>query len=616
MVILSRTIPPFPAAKLRASHQLLELSASDLAFSREEAREFLSRSLGHDLTDKQVDILWKRTEGWITGLRIAAHLLQFQPDGDGEEQIEAFSGQNRFVFDYFAEQILDHVPPQVLTFMLRTSVLNRFCAPLCDTVTKGGASALMLERIEHAGLFLIPLDDRREWYRFHTLFADALQYSRRRTQPALEMELRRRASRWCETNGQMQDAIDYAFAANEPARAARLLDAYVMEALARDEQALILSKLNQLPDRLISKHTRLAVAHAYTILMVDGDRSLVGQRVLDAERSLRRQTPELSADNAVLRAEVLTLGTAFRFLSGASSVGELIMSHRRVLGALPRVHWLRNFTLWFLGIEQLADGAAREAFGTLDAMVRACEAQGRPRWVGRGFLYLGLALLQVGRLDEALARSFRIGHYLANFQDADLSARVNLIEGKVYYERNELDKAVDHLSRGISLRYDPAPFLIEGYSTLAFAQRALGRADTARQLFEQSLTEWTALQAEGAAVWAWTSRRIRANQARLSLLEGDVGAVSAWARSVEQSYASATASHIALPGRVREDEAIVLARTYLARNRIHEALSLLGKLHELAASAGRRNSELEILILQAVAHDANEDIPAAIRSAS
>lgn len=612
LVVASRTIPPLPLAKLRTRHHLLELDTGDLQFTLTETRVFLRRRMKLDLSDEEIAVLHERTEGWITALQLAALALKEQ--SDTRRWITEFSGENRHIFDYLVEEVVKSMPPQWYTFALQTALLDRLSGPLCDAVTRLSNSQATLEEMERANLFLVPLDDRREWYRFHHLFADVLRRYLRLIRPRLVPLLYARASAWCETHALALEAIDYAFAANEVEmeRVAQLIEGYIPVALASGKIALLRDRLERLPDKLVRERPRLCIAHAYT-LFLSGERTVLLRRVHDAEEAVARSQHLYSAsDLTILRSEILALRTIAPTLLGAGSPQMLIALFQRALAALPRNHAFRTFITLYIGIHQMLDGDVHTASRTLMGLMRARESQGNSFYVGYIILYLGLVTLLQGRLDDTLELCGRAAQHLATSGDDDLEARIHLIRGKVFYERNELDQALDHLRHGMSLRYDPAAFLIEGFPALAYVHLALGNRDAAHQTIERSHTEWERARAEHRTLWVWTRRQIRAHQARLWLLEGDVAAASAWAHELERISAAAPASKSAPPTYVREWEEIVLARAYLAERRTSDALALLDALSE-TANAGKRVARLlEILVLRAVAHDSLGDTSTAL----
>jgi LuxR family transcriptional regulator, maltose regulon positive regulatory protein len=214
LVIATREDPHLPLARLRARGQLTELRAADLRFTPAEAAEFLNRMMGLN-SQQKTSPHWKaRTEGWIAGLQLAALAMQglsMQGRSDAAGFIQAFTGSHRFVLDYLVEEVLQHQPEQVRSFLLQTAILDRFCAPLGNAVTEREDGKEMLDALERSNLFLIPLDDQRQWYRYHHLFSDVLQTHLIEAQPEQVSSLHQRASVWYERNGLRSDAIRHAW---------------------------------------------------------------------------------------------------------------------------------------------------------------------------------------------------------------------------------------------------------------------------------------------------------------------------------------------------------------------------------------------------------------------
>jgi LuxR family maltose regulon positive regulatory protein len=196
LVIATREDPPLPLARLRARGQLTELRADDLRFTPAEATEFLNQVMGLNLSAEDITALEARTEGWIAGLQLAA--LSMQGRSDAVSFIKSFTGSHHFILDYLVEEVLRCQPEHVRDFFLQTSILDRFCAPLCNAVTGHEDGRGMLEVLERGNLFVIPLDDQRQWYRYHHLFAEVLQAHLREAQPARVSTLHRQASQWYE----------------------------------------------------------------------------------------------------------------------------------------------------------------------------------------------------------------------------------------------------------------------------------------------------------------------------------------------------------------------------------------------------------------------------------
>src|SRR5580698_157017 len=259
LVLASRADPPLPLARLRAGGQLAELRTADLRFSEQEAAALLRESAGADLPAAAVAALTARTEGWVAGLQLAALSLRGQTDPAGF--VAAFSGSHRYVLDYLAEEVLDRQHEELRTFLLETSLLERLSGGLCDAVTGRDGSQAMLERVEQAGLFLMPLDEVRGWWRYHHLFADLLRARLQQQRPGRVVELHRAAAAWYEEHGLADDAVGHALAAVDTAWAARLIEQHFDETLyLRSEGETAQRWLAVLPAELVQTRPRLLLA--------------------------------------------------------------------------------------------------------------------------------------------------------------------------------------------------------------------------------------------------------------------------------------------------------------------------------------------------------------------
>ena len=297
MVITTREDPPIPLARYRARAQLTELRATDLRFTPGEAADFLNQAMNLNLTGEEITALETRTEGWIAGLQMAA--ISLQGRADAADFIKSFTGSHRFVLDYLAEEVLLQQPANVQTFLLRTSILDRLCGSLCDTVLAKPSppSQEMLEYLEQANLFVVPLDDERRWYRYHRLFADLLQ-QRLRQRAALSVGnramddesspavLHARASQWFEDNGLDIEAFHHAVSADDFGRAAHLVEGEGMPLIFRGGAAPVLNWLRSLPPGVIDTNPSLWVIYA-SALVFAGDLAGVEAKLQAAEIALQ-----------------------------------------------------------------------------------------------------------------------------------------------------------------------------------------------------------------------------------------------------------------------------------------------------------------------------------------
>ena len=275
LVITTREDPNLPLARLRARSQLTELRAATLRFTPDEAAEFLNQVMGLNLSAEDIAALETRTEGWIAGLQLAA--ISMQGHQDVSSFIQSFTGSHHFVLDYLVEEVLHQQSENVQTFLLRTSILDRLCGSLCDAVLLDASASGQdtLEYIEHANLFLVPLDNERRWYRYHHLFADLLRQRLHQSMASSTgdsdtgggvSELHRRASAWYADNGLPADAIRHALAAKDFARAADLIELAWPAMDGRFQSATWLGWARVLPDELVRARPVLSVAYAWALL--------------------------------------------------------------------------------------------------------------------------------------------------------------------------------------------------------------------------------------------------------------------------------------------------------------------------------------------------------------
>ena len=416
LVIASRADPTLALARLRARGDLVEIRAAELRFTPDEAAAYLNDAMGLDLTAGAVATLEERTEGWIAALQLAALSMQGRPDVT--DFIAGFAGDDRYIVDYLVEEVLQRQPERVRTFLQQTSVLDRLSGPLCDAVTGqdsgAGPGKAMLENLERANLFLVPLDDRRGWYRYHHLFADVLRARLMDEQPAAIADLHRRASAWYERNGERSEAVQHALAAEDFARAADLVELAV-PALRRDRQeATLLAWLRALPDELLRCRPVLSNVYAGELL-ARGELAGVDPRLRDAERWLDR-TANASGRAEAAPAEMVVVDEGqLRRLPGAiavhraglalvlGNVASTVEYARRALDLAPEDdHLGRGAAAALLGLASWASGDLEPAHQTYAAGMASLQRAGH----NADALGCAMALADIriaqGRLREAM----------------------------------------------------------------------------------------------------------------------------------------------------------------------------------------------------------------------
>jgi LuxR family transcriptional regulator, maltose regulon positive regulatory protein len=530
LLMASRTDPPLPLARLRASGQLAELRAAELRFTPEEAAAVLRQAVGQDLPDAAVAALVARTEGWAAGLQLAALSLRGQPDPPGF--VASFSGGHRWVLDYLTEEVLDRQPDEVRTFLLETSVLERLSGPLCDAITGRTNGQDMLERVERANLFLLPLDEARGWWRYHHLFADLLRARLQQERPGRVPGLHHAAAAWSEEHGLADDAVRHALAAGDAIWAARLVERHVDELILHSEGATLARWLTALPAELVGCRPRLLLAQAI-LAGLSGRVEAVDGRLDAAERALADAMDE-PYEPSVGRAASLVANVPAAIALERGHLAQLrgdtdraVALASRALAELDKSEWMLDsiarvrlaMAEWLRG--RLA--AAEQAFGSSVAQWRAA---GESTLAARGYHHLALLQRAQGRLDAAL-ETYRQALEVAAVPGRPAPPAAGVADvgmAEIAYQRGELAAALEHVTRGIELcrRFVYTPPLATGLVTLAWIRQATG--DHAGALAAMGEAGQVAPSPDVAALL----NPVPAQRARLLLAQGDVAAAARW----------------------------------------------------------------------------------------
>jgi LuxR family transcriptional regulator, maltose regulon positive regulatory protein len=454
LVITTREDPNLPLARLRARRQLTELRAADLRFTPAEASVFLHQVMGLHLSAEDIDALETRTEGWIAGLQLAAISMQSHQDVSGF--IRAFAGDNHYIVDYLIEEVLARQPEPVRNFLLQTAILDQMNGSLCDAVTGQQEGKARLEALNRGNFFVITLDDRHHWYRYHHLFAEVLRMHLMTEQSDQVAGLHVRASEWYERNGSVGDAIRHALSGKDFARAARLIELAIPELRRNRQESTMLGWLQALPDEVLRCRPVLSVHYAGSLLQ-SGKLEGAEGRLGDAERWLE--------PNADLGEMVVVDEEEFQGLAGSIAMyraaialtsGDLAdtMKHaRRVLDlALEDDHLRRGAAAAFIGLVNWRHGeleVAHQAYG--ECMARLQRVGFISDALGCSIALADLRIAQ-GRLREAM-RTYERGLQLATQGASFLRGAADMHVGisQLYYERDDLIAATQHLLRSKEL---------------------------------------------------------------------------------------------------------------------------------------------------------------------
>lgn len=598
LIIASRSDPPLSLSRWRVRGELNEIRATDLRFTASETTHFLQQLLGQPLAADTLEMLTQRTEGWIAGLQLAALSLRGLDAAATAQFVTHFSGTNRHVFTYLVEEVLQRHPVSVQQFILHTAILERLTAPLCDAIMMNNGkteqnnpfrSQAALEYMATNNLFLIPLDESGQWFRYHTLFAETLQAYLQKNQPSLIPELHGRAAHWFAANGDIEQAIRHAQAIPDNDMAADLIDAAANPLWLQGHLGLLLSWLNGLPEELLLSRLRLLLLHAWLLFLHD--------RWAEAEHRIHLAGQRLAA-LPLDTPETRQYYGQWAAIQGAMSAHrqEAVTTISWMETALqnlpaPDVHW-RQVAMIGLGLAQLAQGQTRSAITTLNQVALVCEH--------RNDLYLAFAAWShqieacwaQGRLHEVAECLHRL-ELLAE-RDASgwlaLPAYAAIGRGVLAYERNELAQAQQLIIMALPKIWPGGQprVALTAYLTLARLAQTQGNTaamhdhlDAAAQMIHQF--DLTAEQ-----------RFLTATTARLLLAEGKLSEAS-W------QLQNAGINPGSPPDFYHEMGLLTLVRLYLAEGHASEALVILARLLPPAEEAGRDGSLLEICLLQALA---------------
>jgi LuxR family maltose regulon positive regulatory protein len=634
LAIATREDPNLPLARLRVRGQLTELRANDLRFTNSEAAGFLNRVMDLNLSAEEIGSLETRTEGWIAGLQMAA--LSMQGRADTATFIHAFTGSHHFVSDYLVEEILQRQPKHVRSFLLQTSILDRLSGPLCDSMRFGGTPSSSegtaftgqedgkgtLEALERGNLFLVPLDDERQWYRYHQLFADVLQAHLMEEQPTLVPILYRRASEWYEHNGSQADAIRYALASEDYERAAGLVEVAWPAMDGSFQSTTWLGWVKALPDELLRSRPVLSVGYAWALLN-DGELEAGEVRLRNAERWLgitadKGERPEdLPAEMVVVDKEQfrsLPVSIASARAYHAQALGDTpgtIKFARRALDLLPEDDYFeRGRAAVLLGLAQWASGDLEAAHHSFAGAMSSFQMSGNTLFaISFTFILADIRIAQ-GRLHEAL-NTYQHSLQLAAGQGEPMtSGTEDLYRGlsELYRERGDLEAARRYLLKSEELGEQSEVYQYRLCRAQARMKEIQGDLDGALDLLDEA-ERWLFYRNPLPDV-----RPTAALKARVWIAQGRLTEALGWARELCLSVDDDLSY-------LREFEHLTLARVLIARYKsdrversIHEAMGLIERLLKAAEDGGRMGSVIEILVLHALAHETQGNISRAFAS--
>ncbi len=624
LVIATREDPPLPLARFRARGQLTELRATDLRFTSSEAAAFLNDVMGLRISMDDIAALEARTEGWIAGLQLAA--LSMHGRSDTARFIQAFTGSHRFVLDYLLEEVLQQQPTPIQQFLLHTSILDRLCGPLCDAVLgdPAGSGQAALHAIDRANLFLVPLDVERHWYRYHHLFGEFLR--QRLAQDANLAGgdltgLHGRASAWYEAQGLDLEALHHAAAAADPARVARLAE-QSWERMDSSFQSVAWCRwVRQLPEAVLRARPVLCIQYAWA-LMDTGEVEASEARLRDAERSLASLgdsaiVPDEAAEPMVVVAKEqlsslpVRIAVARAYLAQArGDVAATVQHAALALASTAAVEpLLRAQAEVLMGFAHWTNGELEKAHRAMADWIEHTRQAGNLAFSLASVFYLAEIRIAQGQLREA-ARLYRQFLQLVPADDEAIrqaAPHLHLGLALVAHEQGDEPTAALHLqaSKELGERASLSDWPFRCSLAQARIQESAGAWEVALDLLDAARRLYVRNPVPDV-------RPVAAIKARISIRQGALTAALAWAAE----HGLSTADDLSY---MREFEHMTLARLLIARYRqeradshLHDALGLLGRLLAAAEAGGRVGSVIEILLLQALVHEAPGDLQYAL----
>lgn len=582
LVIATRADPTLPLSRLRARGQLCEVRAAQLQFLPEETSTFLHTVMDLDLSVDVRNVLQDRTEGWIAGLQLAA--LSLQGRSDVQQFLGEFTGSHRHIVDYLTEEVLARQPSAVQSFLLHTSLLDRFTSPLCDAVTGRNDGEKMLGYLERANLFLVPLDERRLWYRYHHLFAEVLRVRLQREVGIAGLAaLYTHASAWYEQNGMPAEAVEAALSAGDFDRAARLIDIdspLVRSMFVGYEARTLIGWLERFPQEVLFTHAHLCLVYAISLGISETPDTHEGPLAV-AERLFRAEGNRKGLGRAyMLRALAAGLrGDTVHAIEYGTQAFEL----------LPEDELLARSTTASALAEGYRLGGEVVAASRILAEARQLHEQsGNVNSILGDIIAHGDLLVMQGRLHEAADTYGPVLDAAGKRQSYAVRALIGL--GNIARERNELDAAEIHLEQAVTIASK-----IGDQVMLARASLLRARAVQARGDAERTRDAWSeALGSAQACGYLGLVEQAQACQVRGWLQSGRMDDVIRWQQACPLS-------HDAPPTYQQEVTALTLVRVLLAQRESGKALHLLVRWHQHARAQGRTGSEIEIMVLAALA---------------
>ncbi len=589
VIFSSRSDPPFLLAQLREQDLICEYRAADLRFTPAETEQFLNGAMQLQLPPEQIAMLETRTEGWIAGLQLAALSLQDHPAPAAF--IADFAGDDRYVADFLLDEVLQRQSPAIQTFLLHTSILDRFCAPLCDFVIGSDNAGAMLSELERLNMFLVGLDQRRTWYRYHHLFASLLQNRLRLQYPDLARQLCRRASQWCKDNGLIMEAMEYAISASDFELAADLLELHRYQIFEHGQGKMALHWVRQLPEEILARRPMLCIACAWICYFLQNPPELERYHGLASRYLAGYQNASVKSTERIMLAQLALIHCCYLGYQGKLEAA-LAQAQDAIKVFIPG-RTMYNSALGCLGVCHFVRGDTEIAIRLFEKHVDIIAGKNNLVIPMTAVLGLGRCLLLQG--DTTKAR--RVYEYALQQcaelgkQDWPMAGKAHIGLGELAYQLNDLVEAERQLQRGVEITSAGGVHYVTAWGRLllVLTRLAMGQTDAALEpQHERELTQ------RYLGRFSVEVARVSACLARVWLRQQRMDAVAQWVAAANLPTC------VPLAGE-HEAEYLVLVRFFIAERQMQPALELLDLLLKGAEQGKRVTVMVEILILQALA---------------
>ena len=611
LIIASRSEPEFDLAFLRAKGRVLELGIDDLRFTSEEVVQYFQQAIGQELPPETTQALEERTDGWITSMQMAA--LSLKDQTDPATLLANLEGKSHYLSDFLAEEVLDHQPSEIRQFLLRSSILETFSGPLCEAVVKPdaqpGYGAVMLNRLEHANLFITALDEKHEWFRFHPLFVDFLREVQRQVNRAEIPDLHKRAAIWLEENGNLNEAFRHALSSRDMQWAADMIERNTQTLINRGEVDAIARWIGRLPEEITHKRPLLSVGYAWALIamhQLDLARYWledVRQLVEQLEKQTDGAVPP-DADLVGIRGGLALCESHLAMLSG--NLEQAAELSRQAAGYLPENIYLSSLVALDESLSFVFAGDTQKAIESLRGTARIARQANNPTVQIIATCEVAIMQWIQGQLSKAWGTLQKV-HYIAVGPDGKphpLSGFIDIVYGEILFERDALEQARDYLERGVrdiqSVWYLGS---LGGMTSLARLRQAQGDISGAQDIVEEmarmalrsDASQWDNALASGLAI-------------RLAVQRDDLATAEQWWNKGGFPELNTPIALENYPYHIFEYLLLTQSRFLLVRSQetgrardIKQVSEWLGTLLPEAERFQRGASQIQILVLQAMA---------------